>query len=881
MLGVLMPPEVEQRGCLLRMQCLYVDDLPVMDDGLIGGKCDPYVRVEFAGIDIRTDWKTGLKVDFLQELTIPVMEPTMSNTIKIHVYDHDQAGSDDRISSFTFDYEAIKNAPDRKIPPAWFPLYGAPEGKQSGDASKMNKGFIPGSWYRGKVMLGMSVEDNKEPKKDKISCNGIPGGLPTEQWKIEFDLYEGSEIPDRGKTWIEVHCGKSTVSSEKHEVKEGQCRWYQPLKDIIAHLPADPLQCPDVFVYLCCTSKLTKSTTRYSFIRFKMKDLKKRGFVVPPVWHIFTECKALDALGKSEFPGSVLFSLRVGLLADAPPEPDPRSRPLKYDGVDLASLGSTEYSETEPEEEKPIETDTKTGPGMDRPASTTTGLERVPTKRYDEGNISKVGTLKVTLIEGTNLPAMDRGGTSDPFCKLKIQPHASVKSKVIKKNLNPKWDQTFEFKDVSIESPLELTVYDEDLVGDDEMGHEKIDLKSQQLASKVPFGKDFQHEDIFFLQGDKTKKAQIRLRFDFKYVSVEESKVKQAAIEKTIAKKEKSLLHLIKGKKVEKTSGSFELGNPERKACQLRCHVYQARGLPALDSNGLADPYVVIKCAGQSIKLGRKEKTLNPQWYHTAKLNVQVPYPWHFAPRIQIFIFDWDQFGDDENMARFSISFQEAAKKDETQEIEPEWYKLTDFEGKVIEGAEILCAFQLLTAKAVHGMADGDVSIVPKTVPMTLEITTLGLRGLQSTLGVHKTFIDFELPNGKRFHTRESNKPSAASPNFLQVLKLPVDLPVRSIFAPTLLIEVRDVLFGGLVKRVIGTSALDMSKFMVSTPDGGWAPAAGKIEITSEEEVQAELKEEDRKRKEAKELELKKKMEEIGRAVQQECRDRSRMPSSA
>lgn len=34
--------------------------------------------------------------------------------------------------------------------------------------------------------------------------------------------------------------------------------------------------------------------------------------------------------------------------------------------------------------------------------------------------------------------------------------------------------------------------------------------------------------------------------------------------------------------------------------------------------------------------------------------------------------------------------------------------------------------------------------------PMVVEITTLGLRNLQSAMGVHKTFIDFELPNGKR-----------------------------------------------------------------------------------------------------------------------------------
>jgi hypothetical protein len=58
MMAVLMPPHIEQTGKLLRIRALEVDQLPQMDDGVFGSKCDPYVKVEFAGLTMKTDHKT-------------------------------------------------------------------------------------------------------------------------------------------------------------------------------------------------------------------------------------------------------------------------------------------------------------------------------------------------------------------------------------------------------------------------------------------------------------------------------------------------------------------------------------------------------------------------------------------------------------------------------------------------------------------------------------------------------------------------------------------------------------------------------------------------------------------------------------------------------
>jgi hypothetical protein len=100
------------------------------------------------------------------------------------------------------------------------------------------------------------------------------------------------------------------------------------------------------------------------------------------------------------------------------------------------------------------------------------------------------------------------------------------------------------------------------------------------------------------------------------------------------------------------------------------------------------------------------------------------------------------------------------------EHLDPQWFQLYDWEDKPIDGCKILLSFQLLTpAQAAQPIPN----IAPPTLPMHLEVATLGCRSLTSMLGVHKTYIEFEMPNGKRFKTNMSKDPNANNPNFLQV----------------------------------------------------------------------------------------------------------------
>ncbi|XP_065667144.1 synaptotagmin-1 [Hydra vulgaris] len=75
---------------------------------------------------------------------------------------------------------------------------------------------------------------------------------------------------------------------------------------------------------------------------------------------------------------------------------------------------------------------------------------------YDE----EAEVLKVTIIEAQNLPAADEGGASDPYIRVMLKPDTRRRYEtiVLDKTLNPKYDQTFEFKKLPISELLNRTL---------------------------------------------------------------------------------------------------------------------------------------------------------------------------------------------------------------------------------------------------------------------------------------------------------------------------------------------------------------------------------------------------------------------------------------
>ncbi|XP_055086864.1 multiple C2 and transmembrane domain-containing protein 2 isoform X2 [Periophthalmus magnuspinnatus] len=89
--------------------------------------------------------------------------------------------------------------------------------------------------------------------------------------------------------------------------------------------------------------------------------------------------------------------------------------------------------------------------------------------------------VTITLKEGRNLVIRDRCGTSDPYVKFKLDGKTFYKSKVVYKNLNPSWNETFSMPVKDLNQKLYIKVYDRDLTTDDFMGSASVLLSELEL----------------------------------------------------------------------------------------------------------------------------------------------------------------------------------------------------------------------------------------------------------------------------------------------------------------------------------------------------------------------------------------------------------------
>ncbi|KAL3970299.1 guanine nucleotide-binding protein G(I)/G(S)/G(T) subunit beta-1 [Sarotherodon galilaeus] len=115
------------------------------------------------------------------------------------------------------------------------------------------------------------------------------------------------------------------------------------------------------------------------------------------------------------------------------------------------------------------------------------------------------GVVRVHLLEARDLVAKDTymmglvKGKSDPYATLRVG-NRNFKSKTIKENLHPKWNEVYEF--VVHEAPgqeLELELYDEDTDKDDFLGRYNLDLgevKREKQMDQWFALEDIQHGEV-------------------------------------------------------------------------------------------------------------------------------------------------------------------------------------------------------------------------------------------------------------------------------------------------------------------------------------------------------------------------------------------------
>eukprot|EP00027_Filamoeba_sp_ATCC50430_P012373 CAMPEP_0168566368 /NCGR_PEP_ID=MMETSP0413-20121227/14383_1 /TAXON_ID=136452 /ORGANISM="Filamoeba nolandi, Strain NC-AS-23-1" /LENGTH=1321 /DNA_ID=CAMNT_0008598385 /DNA_START=51 /DNA_END=4013 /DNA_ORIENTATION=- len=250
------------------------------------------------------------------------------------------------------------------------------------------------------------------------------------------------------------------------------------------------------------------------------------------------------------------------------------------------------------------------------------------------------------------------------------------------------------------------------------------------------------------------------------------------------------------------------LEKPQLKKYQLRAHLYQGRDLPSGDDNAASDPYCTIRMGKWSGKTKVIKSSCFPLWYETITFEVELPHNLAIASDVNIMTWDWDQIGGDDFLGRFSVKAQSLTAA--FPEL-PTWYPIYQVDPSMPEG-EILASFQLIPIEDVSKYPAQNIT--PKFRDCTLEISVVGLRDILPVqlLPVSNTYIEFDCGRDQKVKTKTSSKPKGSSPNFLEVLQLPVQVPENPLFAPPINIQVYDD--RKIVRPLAGLRTISISPFV-------------------------------------------------------------------
>lgn len=220
--------------------------------------------------------------------------------------------------------------------------------------------------------------------------------------------------------------------------------------------------------------------------------------------------------------------------------------------------------------------------------------------------------LAVTVIQAEELPALDMGGTSDPYVKVYLLPDKKKKfeTKVHRKTLNPVFNETFNFKvpySEVIAKTLVFAIFDFDRFSKhDQIGEVKVALNQVDLAQTLEEWRDL--TSVEGEQGQDNKLGDIC--FSLRYVP---------------------------------TAG------------KLTVVILEAKNLKKMDVGGLSDPYVKIALMmnGKRIKKKKtsiKKCTLNP--YYNESFTFEVPFEQIQKVQLVVTVVDYDRIGTSEPIGR-------------------------------------------------------------------------------------------------------------------------------------------------------------------------------------------------------------------------------------
>uniref|UniRef100_A0A452QDC3 Myoferlin n=1 Tax=Ursus americanus TaxID=9643 RepID=A0A452QDC3_URSAM len=265
----------------------------------------------------------------------------------------------------------------------------------------------------------------------------------------------------------------------------------------------------------------------------------------------------------------------------------------------------------------------------------------------------------------------------------------------------------------------------------------------------------------------------------------------------------------------------------------LRCYIYQARNLMALDKDSFSDPYAHVSFLHRSKTTEIIHSTLNPTWDQTIIFDEIEIYGepqtvLQNPPKVIIELFDNDQVGKDEFLGRSMCS--PLVKLNSERDVTPKllWHPVMNGDkacGDVLVTAELILRHKALIV-SMSVLQDGsNLPILPSQRAPNLYMVPQGIRPVVQLTAIE--ILAWGLRNMKNYQMASITSPSLVvecggervesvviknlkkTPNFpSSVLFMKVFLPKEELYMPPLVIKVIDHRQFGR-KPVVGQCTID------------------------------------------------------------------------
>ncbi|OMO96003.1 C2 calcium-dependent membrane targeting [Corchorus olitorius] len=267
---------------------------------------------------------------------------------------------------------------------------------------------------------------------------------------------------------------------------------------------------------------------------------------------------------------------------------------------------------------------------------------------YSDLELKPVGTLEVKLVQAKDLTNKDIIGKSDPYAVLYVRPlpNRTKKSKTINNELNPIWNEHFEFivEDATTQH-LVVRIYDDEGVQASELiGCAQVMLKDLEPGKVKDVWLDLVKD--LEIQRDTKNRGQVHLELLYCPFGMENSFTNPFSSNYSMTSLEKVLKSGANGTEaIEDEKAVTQKKKEVIIRGVLSVTVISAEDLPVVDLLGKADPYVVLtmKKSETRNKTRVVNENLNPVWNQTFDFVVEDG----LHDMLILEVWDHDTFGKD------------------------------------------------------------------------------------------------------------------------------------------------------------------------------------------------------------------------------------------